>query len=280
MEIANDCGQLATILVALCTTLIIAAGIRNDWATMDKWAVEGGDEAKYGQIARNWRLHYLYFQARARWHAGDLEALRRTYDAAMVPNPYEAPASASYRSLIRGTMRLAERSYAQAEQAFRDAVREEDAFKVTRAVASGKVMLSYVLLTRGQTDEAMEVFTPYLKESEHYNIPGQVMRENPIVQPLLRHAHERNIQRPFVEKVLEAMGSPLNALETVGGAALSEREMEVLRVLAEGLGNREIGERLFVSEATVKTHVQRILRKLDAGSRAQAVTRARELMLI
>jgi DNA-binding NarL/FixJ family response regulator len=37
---------------------------------------------------------------------------------------------------------------------------------------------------------------------------------------------------------------------------------------------------LFVSEATVKTHVQRILRKLDAGSRAQAVTRARELMLI
>lgn len=62
--------------------------------------------------------------------------------------------------------------------------------------------------------------------------------------------------------------------------ALSEREMGVLRVMAEGLGNREIGERLFVSEATVKTHVQRILRKLDAASRTQAVARARELMLI
>ncbi len=50
--------------------------------------------------------------------------------------------------------------------------------------------------------------------------------------------------------------------------------------MAESLGNREIGERLFVSEATVKTHVQRILRKLDAASRTQAVAKARELMLI
>ena len=54
----------------------------------------------------------------------------------------------------------------------------------------------------------------------------------------------------------------------------------MLRILAEGLGNREIAERIFVSEATVKTHVQRILRKLDAGSRTQAVARARELMLL
>jgi DNA-binding NarL/FixJ family response regulator len=50
-------------------------------------------------------------------------------------------------------------------------------------------------------------------------------------------------------------------------------------VRAEGLGNREIAARLFVSEATVKTHVQRIMRKLDATSRTQAVARGRELML-
>jgi DNA-binding NarL/FixJ family response regulator len=46
------------------------------------------------------------------------------------------------------------------------------------------------------------------------------------------------------------------------------------------LGNRDIAERLFVSEATVKTHVQRILRKLDADSRTHAVSRAHELMLL
>lgn len=49
-----------------------------------------------------------------------------------------------------------------------------------------------------------------------------------------------------------------------GGEALSGREMEALRVSAQWLANRDIAERLFVSEATVKTHVQRLLRKLDA----------------
>jgi LuxR family maltose regulon positive regulatory protein len=126
----------------------------------------------------------------------------------------------------------------------------------------------------------MEVFSPYLKESENENVPGRVMYENPIVQPLLRQAHERNIRRPYVEKVLAMMGSPLNAVQAAGGEPLSDREMEVLRVMAEGLSNREISERLFVSEATVKTHVQRIFRKLDVVSRTQAVTRARELMLL
>ena len=50
--------------------------------------------------------------------------------------------------------------------------------------------------------------------------------------------------------------------------------------LASLLAFRDIAERLFVSEATVKTHGQRILRKLDADSRTHAVSRAHELMLL
>jgi LuxR family maltose regulon positive regulatory protein len=279
-EIGRNCGQVSVILAALCTTFALAAIQRNDWDETYRVALPGGDETLHGAIARNWRLHSLHFQARALWHKGNVDGLRKVYDAAMAPNPFEAPASVSYRSIIRGIMRMAERSYAQAEQAFRDGVREEDDFKVTRAVASARVHLAYVLFLRGKLDESMETFLPYLKECEQFNVPGCIMYQSPIVQPLLRHAHERNIQRPFIEKVLEAMGSSLNAMEATGTDALSEREMEVLRVMSEGLGNREIGERLFVSEATVKTHVQRILRKLDAASRTQAVAKARELMLI
>ncbi len=52
---------------------------------------------------------------------------------------------------------------------------------------------------------------------------------------------------------------------------LSSREIEVLALISEGLGNREIGDRLFVSEETVKSHLRKILAKLRARSRAHAV---------
>ncbi|MBO6761492.1 MAG: response regulator transcription factor, partial [Roseivirga sp.] len=61
---------------------------------------------------------------------------------------------------------------------------------------------------------------------------------------------------------------------------LTEREMEVLHHIAEGCSNIEIGEKLFVSENTIKTHVSNLFVKLDVKRRTQAVTRAKELRII
>jgi LuxR family maltose regulon positive regulatory protein len=61
---------------------------------------------------------------------------------------------------------------------------------------------------------------------------------------------------------------------------LSERELEVLGLVAEGLLNREIADKLFLSVGTVKTHVHNILGKLGADGRPRAIARARELGLI
>jgi DNA-binding NarL/FixJ family response regulator len=60
--------------------------------------------------------------------------------------------------------------------------------------------------------------------------------------------------------------------EHVSDESLSNREIEVLRQVANGKGNREIGEILFISEETVKAHLKHILEKLDADDRTQAVT--------
>lgn len=66
----------------------------------------------------------------------------------------------------------------------------------------------------------------------------------------------------------------------VAGLGITPRELEVLGLIAQGLGNREIGERIFVSENTVKTHASRLFDKLDAKNRVQAVRRGKELGLI
>jgi two-component system, NarL family, response regulator LiaR len=61
---------------------------------------------------------------------------------------------------------------------------------------------------------------------------------------------------------------------------ITQREHEILGLIATGLSNREIGERLFVSENTVKTHSSRLFDKLGVNRRVQAVLRGRELGLI
>jgi DNA-binding NarL/FixJ family response regulator len=62
--------------------------------------------------------------------------------------------------------------------------------------------------------------------------------------------------------------------------ALSPREMEVLRLVATGVSNKDIAERLVISEGTVKNHLSSILSKLSVKDRLQAVIKARELGLI
>ncbi len=61
---------------------------------------------------------------------------------------------------------------------------------------------------------------------------------------------------------------------------LSNREMEVLQLMAQGLSNNEIGDKLFLSINTIKTHASRLFEKLNVKRRTQAVEKARQLLII
>ncbi|NYD68490.1 response regulator [Agromyces atrinae] len=81
------------------------------------------------------------------------------------------------------------------------------------------------------------------------------------------------IQPAITERLLRAVrsGAPLDEAPT---APLTDRELDVLRLVASGYTNREIGEALFLAEGTVKNHVSTVLVKLSARDRTNAVLRA------
>jgi ATP/maltotriose-dependent transcriptional regulator MalT len=66
----------------------------------------------------------------------------------------------------------------------------------------------------------------------------------------------------------------------VAALGITPRELEILELIAQGLSNKEIADRVFVSENTVKTHSSRVFDKLGARRRTQAVQLGKELRLI
>jgi DNA-binding NarL/FixJ family response regulator len=93
------------------------------------------------------------------------------------------------------------------------------------------------------------------------------------------------LARPKVQTIVVVQPAPEAPTQGVdekelARLGLSGREQEVLQLMAEGLSNQEIADRLFVSLNTVKTHCSRIFEKLDVRRRTQAIEKSKRLRLI
>jgi NarL family two-component system response regulator LiaR len=82
------------------------------------------------------------------------------------------------------------------------------------------------------------------------------------------HRGEPSLEPAIARKVLQEISHPSKQKPT--GDPLTERELEVLRLIAQGLSNKEIASKIFIAEWTVRTHVSNILSKLHLASRTQA----------
>jgi LuxR family transcriptional regulator, maltose regulon positive regulatory protein len=112
--------------------------------------------------------------------------------------------------------------------------------------------------------------------------------EGPSMMQLLREAAAREIMPDYTGKLLAAFEAEKQKSEDRPDLPpaqplidpLSQRELKILHLIAQGLSNREIGERLFLALDTVKGHNRKIFDKLQVQSRTEAIARARELGLL
>ena len=122
-----------------------------------------------------------------------------------------------------------------------------------------------ILLYTGYGDRAL------LTEALDAGVNGFVLKEAPM-EDLLRAVKSVAAGGTYVDPVLAGTLAASSVGNTV--PELTRRERDVLRLLADGLSNEEIGKKLYISAETVRTHVRKAMAKLDADTRTQAVARA------
>jgi LuxR family maltose regulon positive regulatory protein len=147
---------------------------------------------------------------------------------------------------------------------------------------------SVVLLARGDKDQAVQVLAEALALAEPAGYIRVFVDEGAPMAELLSAAAAQGIRPDYVGRLLAAFKGEMKDEQptaSVPGSSfliepLSQRELEILKLIALGLSNREIGERLFLALDTVKGHNRKIFDKLQVQSRTEAIARARELALL
>jgi DNA-binding NarL/FixJ family response regulator len=146
-----------------------------------------------------------------------------------------------------------------------------DGLEATRRILTADAAAKVLILTTFDLDD-------YVYEALHAGASGFVLKDEPPEQliaavrtvaagdALLSPSVTRRVIAHFTPRYRQA---PPKALAT-----LTSRELDVLRLIADGLSNAEIGHALFISDTTVKTHVTRVLQKLEVRDRAQAIVLA------
>lgn len=144
---------------------------------------------------------------------------------------------------------------------------------------------------QNRLDRAVAFLEKALALAEKEGFIQVFLEEGPAMEILLGEAVKRDVARNHAMKMklltaFKGEGTPSAQVPKRGAPEipmvepLSEREIEVLQLIADGYSNREIGQKLFITVGTVKRHITNIYGKLGVHSRTQAIAQARELDIL
>lgn len=144
---------------------------------------------------------------------------------------------------------------------------EMDGIEAIKRITTGESTARILVLTSFATDD--KVFPAIKAGALGYLLKDSTPEE--LVQAIRQvHQGESSLHPAIARKVLQELSRPPEPQKKPTSDPLTEREVEVLQLVARGFNNQAIAEQLVISEATVRTHVSNILSKLHLASRTQA----------
>jgi len=283
LSCARESAPIVVALVLICRGVLDYA--RGDFEVAAAHLEEAVNMARAMRVlwAFTWTLRALGDVARAR---GDLEAA-----GAHLAEALEVGRQAGGWTLelaLQGAGRLA-RSQGDDERAeslhhealglFREAQNKLDAVEALESLA-GLAALAESLPEAARLFGAAEAlresigYVRFLVDREAYEADVALVREG-LAEEEFRHAWEEGRAMSMDEAIAYASrGRGERKRPSTGWASLTPSELQVVRLVAEGLSNPQIGERLFISKRTVQTHLKHIFAKLGVTSRSELASEA------
>jgi LuxR family maltose regulon positive regulatory protein len=226
-----------------------------------------------------WERTYRHAHARVHWIHGKLPTWRALVQPLLVPRmPREWPFIDVAAQVVRGQSALADRDYRGAIAALEPLLPDYERLQLPMIYCDPRISLATARLRLGETAAAWRVFEPvFTNATVRHGVGVLLMDSRAHVAELLEaapgpvrtSAAMLGLKAVLQQWQLSTMGSEETAGDSEAGG-LSEREREVLEMVAAGASNKHIARELELSLHTVKRHICNILDKLDCDSRGQA----------
>jgi LuxR family maltose regulon positive regulatory protein len=178
-------------------------------------------------------------------------------------------------------LHLAQGNLAAAEQTLDRVVEFAQASGQRRWIMSAQIVRAMLYLTRRELSPALSALAEALELSEPAGFIQEFLDEGEPMRQLLVEAIRHHVKPEFAQQLLQRFSTDRIAAQPIGLVEpLSDREIEVLKLVAEGRSNQEIAAKLYLSLRTIKFHTSNIYGKLSVKNRTEAVAKARDLGLL
>ena len=280
MKMNQQLGYLLYISIALDLTELWDHLFRSDFQRFETYWHHRLPFYEQTEGARQWLISFLFMQGLHFYLRGNVERVGQILER--MEGEFleqDLPENCVTKYTLQGILLLHRQQWNEAQSVLTQAIDFLNHAPFALLFANPYIWLAHLYLLHDEESSARQIMEDLFSCFHMQEMGGLLLREGAIVGPLLQlmegHTAASQILRLWGQfhhrRLLPIPQSP---------EALTSREMEVLRLLAEGARNQEIAETLFITVRTVKAHVSKILAKMGVQSRTQAVTTAHQMKIL
>lgn len=284
-RLLEEIGGLAWVDHHVCWVILVVLQARRAYHRFDDFLAAQAPRWQTQDTAVAYQQSVLYLHGRSLWLRGRTSEARSVLEqmqALAEPTGYDQEDQLR-RLLLASQIAMTRGETGAAKQDLYQAITLHEKVRHTIMLTHPRLTLAALYGQQNRWQDALDELGFVIKEVKARQMPGVILQEGESIVPVLRYAIEQDVERDMLQPLLQILqpdGSPQIIPLPNSDNYLTLRESEVLRLLATGVTNPAIAAELSITERTVKAHVTRILAKLDAATRTEAVSRARQLGLI